>query len=247
MVDYPHLVSAPITEAILDIRVSTSDYPTDENIEGFRRSIDDAYPRLEFLTKQNIVFKVGAGFEPVSDSRSRAGVKLFSSDARRVLQATPDGFTLSHMKPYSSWDQYSTEARDLWDRYIALFKPSMVNRVALRYVNQFAIPDATEHLVDYVRVFPGIPTEVTSQVLEYTVRTAIPIPEVGGTGILTFVIGQTSKESPHAPAVIDTDVFVQQPAQVNTDEVWSMLELLHSVKNRIFFECLTPKAWELFQ
>src|SRR5262245_37268881 len=112
-----HLPNAPITEAVIDFRVET---PAAVTVE----MLDAALAERGYLgyTKKGPIIRGEFGFSltakegPVTRAAQSSviGVRLHSADERYVAQLSVEGFTLSRLQPYESWETLIGEARRLW-------------------------------------------------------------------------------------------------------------------------------------
>ena len=121
---HPRLDRAPITEAILDIQVET-DAKLELRTRSRRRSLvrtPESFP----------VFAVEAFFAvtPASpdwrEARATPSEKSAGTRRRPAVQARTNGFTVNHVKHYEAWSVLRSEARLLWEEYVALTQPKKV-------------------------------------------------------------------------------------------------------------------------
>ena len=47
-------------------------------------------------------------------------------------------FSYSKLRPYEHWEATRAGAKDLWHQYQDFFKPTNVNKLALRYINRLS-------------------------------------------------------------------------------------------------------------
>jgi uncharacterized protein (TIGR04255 family) len=154
-----HYRNAPITEAVIDLRVEV---PADLGLKNLRDVLaEDAererYPSKEALLLEGVQFaRSGDGASTTSTVRQEIGVRFHSTDGKYVFQARRDGFTLSRLSPYENWASFRTEARRLWNLYRATARPTRVLRAALRYINRINIPLPLNDFSEYFRTFPEV-------------------------------------------------------------------------------------------
>ena len=115
--NYPILTNAPITEALIDIRVKLpSDFDV-KNISAIYESIKDQYPEKQERIKSEVKI------EPKAEEKVKAskliidGYRYVSSDKKQIMQARLDGFTVSRLHPYIKWEELRDEALRLWQLY----------------------------------------------------------------------------------------------------------------------------------
>ena len=128
---------APITEAIIDIRVQAE--PALRTLEELHLQVADLYPgktkRFEVVGQISAGAAVGA-----SATQTQTGFAFTSKDSKQIFQAKTEGFTFSRLRPYGNWVELRDEARRLWAIYRDATTPIRISRVAVRYINQIDIP-----------------------------------------------------------------------------------------------------------
>src|SRR3990172_489327 len=126
--DYPHLSSAPITEAIFDIRVKAHPDFQVSDFTNLKADLQDVFPKVEERRGGQVTFR----FEPPGSETPQPpdiqdlGLQGFffkSEDEKLIAQFRVDGFTLNKLKPYSSWDELEPLVRNLWAKYISIARP----------------------------------------------------------------------------------------------------------------------------
>ena len=130
-----HYENAPITEALIDIRVELPASLTGlQVLESVHDHVKIRYPgekkRIYLQGQFSAGDEVGA-----SASQTLMGFSFSSDDGKQIFQARRDGFTFSRLRPYGSWPELRDEARRLWDIYGEMVSPEKITRVAVRYIN----------------------------------------------------------------------------------------------------------------
>lgn len=238
---YPH---APITEAIIDIRIRPADSSKLTLLDGLSERIKTDYP-----TKLNRNFAQGRiefGSEiSTSASQNRIGFLFKSPDEKDIFQTRLDGFTLSRLAPYESWDPFRDEARRLWDLYKGTLHPDEIVRLAVRYVNRIEIPLPVADLSDYLRVYPEIPDDPSNSLSGFFMQVSMPQEDINASCMITETL-----ERPRTPGtvsiILDIDLYRDQTVPQDYEEVWNYFEILHDRKNLIFESCITDQSRELF-
>ncbi len=146
-----HYSRAPITEAILDLKVILPDnFPIEKFLEIHAR-IRDRFPTSEPIHVGSLSIQAGPEIQ-VDASRQHSGFLFRSKDGLRIFQATLQGFTFNRLAPYNSWEEFSDDARNLWEIYKDICKPAFVTRAAIRYINRIDIPvEGPIKLQDYLK------------------------------------------------------------------------------------------------
>lgn len=250
MVEVIHFPSAPITEALLDIRVTLPPQANLAKLGTFHDAIKQRYPVKQERVSWRGHFEVKV--TPVAQvSQSAAGgpdgYSFTSVDGRQVVQARLDGFTFSRLKPYDKWEALRDEARELWQHYIEIASPEVVTRVALRYINRIEIPLPIKDFKEYILTTPEIAPDLPQGLDSFFMRMVIPDPKAQAVAIITETVEPIDESNKRLPLIFDIDVFRAVAFNVQDNLMWETFESLHDLKNEIFFKSITPKAKELFR
>lgn len=249
MTDYPTLKNAPIVEALVDIQVVFSDPPPLTSLEAVQDGIQKRYPkREERLEYQFGVQPVAGGVpEMIPPTGGSVGFLFTSSDKKNVLQARRDGFTFSRLKPYGEGGEFRREARELWQHYISVMKPSRVTRIALRNINRIEIPLPFNDFKEYLRTVPEVAPGLPQGLARFFMQFVIPHPEMPMTAVVTSTMQPVIEARQMLPLIFDIDVFQQVDIAPDDESVWTELEQIRQYRNDIFFGSMTEKAMRLFQ
>lgn len=241
-----HLLKAPITEAILDIRTKIKDPFDVSQIQSLQDSIKAEYPIKQTRHEIEGRLELKKGGVPISTAAEKIiGYWFSSSDKKQIFQARIDGFTFNKLKPYETWDSFRNEAHRLWQIYSKLLSPVIV-RVAVRYINKFSVPLPITDFNEYLTAAPIVPKELPQAVGSFLNRVVIPFPEINSSAIITQVFEQLDNPQ-FLPLILDIDVFKMDSKGISEEEAWKSLEYFRNIKNQIFFASITSKAMELFQ
>lgn len=251
MDEFPHLDHAPITEALIDMRVSL---PSGVGIEA----IDALNPEPFGYYKKGPIIHGSFGFqisanaaeEPSAKafrgSSSIIGVRLHSQDERHVAQFSTEGFTLSRLEPYDSWEALVVEARRLWPIYLQATRATRVARIAARYINNLRLPYAVgDQFERFITVLPNFSPDVPQVISAFIQRFEFVDTQCGATIILTVALSPSP--DPKVPIILDIDAYKTHDLSPNDESIWNFLTKLRSLKNRFFFTSLTKEAIELYK
>lgn len=243
--DYPILKKAPITEALIDIRVKLpSDFDV-KNLSSIYESIKDQYPEKQERVKSKVKF------EPQAEEQVKAsifvidGYRYVSSDKKQIMQARRDGFTFSRLHPYIKWEELRDEAYRLWLLYKDITSPEFITRVAVRYINNLNIPMPIKDFDDYLTAPPTVPEGLPQGVSSFLTRTVIHEPSFGANAIITQVLEQLGTDV--APVILDIDVFKLESKGIVEKDAWEIIEKLRHFKNKVFFSSITDNLKEMYK
>jgi uncharacterized protein (TIGR04255 family) len=244
-----HLRNAPITEAILDIQTVYKEAPSLDSLKLFQEPIKSRYPLEQKRVTGSFEVKFVKGAATVIQSPGLNDGYMFSSDDRKqIVQARIDGFAFSRLKPYTSWETFLPEAKELWKRYLEVVPDGVVTRLALRYINRMEIPldkegigNYSEYIKTHPVLAPGLPENYTGLFM----RLVIPVPKSSATANITQTLEPVT--SLFVPLIFDIDVFRQMECPLNNEDIWGCFDELHSLKNEFFFRSITDKAMEQYK
>jgi uncharacterized protein (TIGR04255 family) len=244
---FPTLKNAPITEALIDIRV---ELPSDVDIAALHRfyeGLEDRFPKIDQRMSMSATLDLK---QPDGGLKGNApkpdGYMMRSEEKALVVQARLDGFTINKLTPYHNWKSFSDEAKELWERYVRIARPSKVIRLALRYTNRIEVLPGRE-FKEFVLTFPEVAPGIPQILPEYFLRLVIPHPS-GSTAIVMESSLPSAPEAENVSMLLDIDVFRAvdiPPTQEST--IWSTLEELRAYKNLIFFQTITPTQMEKYK
>lgn len=246
MTEYPILQKAPITEALIDIRIKVRE---DFNVEQLLPLYDltsNQYPEKKSRHKWEGKLEFKKDGPPIPSGIHAIDGYIFTSiDKKQIFQARVDGFTFNKLRPYDRWESFRDEAWRLWKLYRDITSPEIV-RVALRFINKFDIPLPIKDFNEYLTAAPIVPEGLPQGVNSFLTRIVIHEPEIDAAAIVTQVFEQIINPS-YLPIILDIDVFKQKSEGIAEEEAWQTLKKFRDFKNKIFFKSITEKAKELFQ
>lgn len=253
MSERAHYSRAPITEAVIDLRVAQAQEFSVEDLVSIRDALVDSYPRQDNLYTGQVNIPVGQPAQ-VETLQQHTGFRFVDQGGRQVFQARTDGFSFSVLAPYDRWETFRDEARRLWDIYTYAAKPESITRVAVRYINRIDIPIAAAPSVrteDYLRTYPEISVDSPYVDLRnFFMQLQIPQDDLQ----CMLVLNQATTEPPNLETIsilLDFDLFreeYEQSWRADDDAaVWGLLEQLHVRKNEYFEASITNRTRRLIR
>jgi uncharacterized protein (TIGR04255 family) len=236
---------APITEAMIDLRVSPSQEATLAALTALHANIAENYPNKEALLVVQGEMRAGASVGATA-SQTQVGFAFASSDSRQIIQARLDGFSFSRLAPYEHWEVFRDEAMRLWEIYQAIMSPTAINRLAVRYINRLDIPLPFRDFKDYLRTFPEIPSDLSESISGYFMQLQIPKPEIEANLVLNQGVIPLPDDSV-VSVLLDIDLFRFCDDLSNDSSFWDILEVLHEGIDQIFEACITDEMRELIK
>jgi uncharacterized protein (TIGR04255 family) len=241
-----HYDKAPITEALIDIRVELSSALRFEDLHAVRKHVSSDYPTEETRNLGEGMLQFGAAVQATAQQKPW-GLMFRNSSNTQVLQVRLDGFTFSRLEPYEDFEHLRDEARRLWNIYRELVRPKGITRVAVRYINQLNIPGTTVEPEDYLKTFPNLSGDLPGNlrdIAHFLMSLRIPQPDLKGLLVINEALTPPKKPDTIS-IVLDIDLFVENPPIDTEDGLWSFFQTLRERKNLYFEACITDKTREL--
>ncbi len=242
-----HYSNAPITEAIIDLRVKPRADLNLEALEAVRSGEEIVYPRSNkiYQTEGTITIQEGA---PASASAQQQllGYKFTSEGGKSIWQSRWDGFTFSQLAPYANWEPFRDEGRRLWRLFRERSAPVAVERLAVRYINRIDVPAQSIDLKEYFRTSPEVSPDLSQELAGFFMQLQIPQADLGGQVLINQTIIPPSRAGV-VSVVLDIDLICSENVPSSEEALWVRFEKLHVRKNEVFEACITNKTRRLFQ
>lgn len=246
------LRNAPIIEAVLDIDCDFSSTFNLAAVDATARSqFSDAYPqyRKQFVHQQQFQFEEGEEpkLAPSQHSQLLQAIQFLSSDARQIVQVRTAGFSFNRLAPYSTLDDYLPEIERTWRLFVELTNPIQIREIGLRYINRIMLPltNGQLQLEDFLEITPRLPDDN----LEFVsfLRQHVAIEKSTGNQA-TIVLTTQQPSATHLPVIFDNAAKRRKITEPSDwANIYTQIESLRSLKNRVFEKTLTDKCLKLFQ
>jgi len=243
-----HLKNAPITEAIIDLRVKARPDLRAEELAAVKNQVSTRLPKVEEMRGLQATFQVlkGEGQPPVVQDLGLQGYLFKSQDEKIIAQFRIDGFTLNRLRPYTSWEDIFPQAMELWRLYLEVAKPLAVTRLALRYINHVPLPAGVEKFENYLRAAPVIPSELPQYVSSFLTRVTIHDPEASVSAHVTQAL-QPTTDTHRLTVILDIDAYKEPDLSPEDPAIERTFSQLRASKNLIFFNSLTDETLRQFE
>ncbi len=249
MVEIRHLNNAPIIEAIIDIRVKLSSKFKPKSFLELKKNIGERFPKIEThkLFTSQFGIKKGELQQPSSKKLGIHGYFFRPEVDPKVVQFRVDGFTFSLLKPYTNWDEMFSEAKELWGLYTKIAQPEAVTRLAVRYVNHIDIPLPIDDLLAYFTAPPSVPDNIQGVIGSFLSKVVVYDQTLNVATNIVQALEKSQKPDKHITIVLDIDSFKTGDFNLNNDEIWDIFEILHDIKNQIFFNSITEETVRILE
>lgn len=234
----PTYKNAPITEALIDIKVTLPDSTKLPQLRSLGDKIGNEYPEIK--GRKMWQFQVNSE-KAVANETGQNGFLFTSKDQKYVAQSRTDGFTLSRLKPYEDWETFLKEFKKVWSFYKEIASPVEINRIAVRYINLIELPEKRFEIKDYFTCVPEVPTDLPQTILDFFTRNTIFYPE-NQVKVIASLASANSGSKDKAAFLLDIDAFKETIVDVNSNALFEQLEKLRDIKDSVFEKYLTEKT-----
>lgn len=238
-----HLRKAPILEALIDVRVEARPAARGEDFRPAVQLVKDRYPNVE--ERRGVTLEVAFGAaEPTQKVQDHGldGFFVRAADNLEIAQFRIDGFTFNRLAPYTAWEDILPRALRLLEIYLDHAKPLAVSRIATRYINRLRFP--AEQLGDYLTALPGAIPGIDAAATAFS--STIVGQEASGAQVRYSQALESVDPAGVGSVILDIDVMVVDRLAPQLGLIAPRLELLHEVKNRVFFGSITDSARHVF-
>ena len=246
--DFKRYKSAPITEAVIEIRIQPPETFRRPLVETLAESFKPDFPKLTPMRLVQLGVSTQSQPEEAlsfTSSEGLFGYRLSKADDSRVLQIRRDGFAYSHMAPYTEWAIFRSEASPLWDKYRAAVRDAKLVRCAVRFINRIDIPATNIEIFDYFTLYPKIPEKLPQQdVMGMAMNLQMPQMDIECVAVINQALADPAKPG-HISVVLDIDIFRLGIENWQDSEIWALLDKIRARKNEIFEACITDRTREL--
>lgn len=245
MAEIRHFANAPIREAVMDVRIPVSPAAHPERLLEALTSVEP-FPEIQDLKQGSIAFRLSPDGEPEShaENTEMVGVRGATEDGLWIVQYRNSGMTFSRLQPYPGWDTFLGRARPFVDRFIEAVRPPFIERLALRYINVFRLPNPCDPS-EYFVAPPSLPESLRLHVNDLVSRLTVLDPDTGLQAHVTHVL-QDDLQPDSMGMILDIDVFRAARLEADASRLWPGLGELRELKNRIFFESITDQNAEVY-
>lgn len=241
---------APITEALIDVRLPQDGLASLEALNQVKERWEKTHVRVQTQSVWSGMLRLQASEPPEALTSSSAinGYAFIRDEGKSVTQARKDGFTLSRLAPYQSWETLLNSAKELWEEYAQIVQPPTICRVALRYINHIPLPSGALDLAQWFSIYPILP-DGFGPIAAFQLNTVSAHPHSPSlVSMLNFspLEQQTPADSTLNKFLLDVDVW-QEGTFKTSKEIWDCIEDIHTFKNDLFFGSITDRTVEFLR
>jgi len=243
-----HLKNAPITEAIIDLRVKARPDLRAEDFLQLKDELSNRFPKIQERRGLQATFQIlkGEGQPPFVHDLGLQGHLFRTQDEKVIAQFRIDGFTFNRLKPYTSWEDIFPQAMELWRLYLKVARPVEVVRLAVRYINHVPLPPGAQKFENYLRASLLIPPELPQYTSSFLTRVTIHDPENDIAAHVTQALQPTS-DAQRLTVILDIDAYKEAQFSPEDPAIERAFNQLRAFKNLIFFNSVTEETLRQFE
>lgn len=252
--EFPVLASAPIAEAVIDIRAFPSKAFEESAV---RSSLEDKLVGYLFLdSHREIHYEVRSeGKKPPEQSirdLGWRGVRFQSTNQKNIAQFNRDGFAFSRLEPYDNWQSFFQEGKSLWSVFKDIASPITIERIGLRFINRIELAHGELNIEHYLRKAPVPPVNLDLPFFGFMHQETLGVPgHPYAINLIRTIQPPKNPEDNGIAIILDIDVFtlqpIAQPIENDDNKLKHMLNEMRWLKDKTFFGSITDEVLEKFK
>ena len=241
-----HYENAPIREAVCEFRFK-SDSPWDIAIPGlFYAALKDEFPKRVY-TQEAIPTTLTVGpqtaLQGAQAIQTSIEMRFWRESDDGVIRLRPHSLSISHFKPYRSWDQFHSVIMQVFNVYLEIANPTGLERIGLRYINEFEFDindpagNTTIDTDEFFDLGPKIGGRLIQPLSTFLVGIQYLFDEQRDS--LRIQMQPTPSENPAKFNItLDLDYYLYQPGQIAFEDVSEWMDNAHKRIGESFEGCL---------
>ena len=237
--------NSPIKEAVCEFRFELESTFDQEIIDFIFSGIKDKFPdkKKGQMHQMEVKSDLKENKQEFSKS-SREFDQFFSEDKKTLVQLDKGRLSVHRLKPYQSWQEFYPLIKLVFDSYTKNIKVKSIQRIGLRYINNFEIPAQSFDPKEYFNLRPIMTGKMPQTLASFFIGTIFVFEN--GRDNTKVQLADKLSSSDKAPFILDIDYFLAQPNTIAKDKIDTWLTVAHKNIENIFETALTEKAKELF-
>lgn len=204
------------------------------------------YPEVIEEAEHQVALGGGPGGLFASAPQSIPAWKLQSEDGNWRVAIRPDFFALE-TTAYESWTDFTVRLTDLIDGIIEVFRPSLEQRLGLRFIDEITDPIVASPSDWRPWIRAELLGVVTDDLLGRSVRSCQQLVELQGPGSLRVNLRHGIQSQPDGRSyiyLIDQDCFRAEGREFKRDDILAAAEELHRLALGVFQSAITPELYD---
>jgi uncharacterized protein (TIGR04255 family) len=177
------------------------------------------------------------------------GFRRASTDQQEITLLMPGSLIVSQLAPYPGWDTFFGRFQRDWLSWKEAVSYNKVSRVGIRYINRIDIPATDSPIImqeEYINVGVQAPDSL-GPTIAYASQAVFGLPAIQSKLVVNTAVVLPPPIPGYASFLIDLDLGREEGVPQRDDMIFALLGQMRTEKNRIFEDCITDKARDLFQ
>lgn len=234
----------PITEVICEFRFELENAFDTKAVDLFFNEIKEKFPKKKKGQIHQMKFEINPK-EQSFNKTSQEFDQFFSNDEKTLIQLDKGRLSIHKLKPYSSWREFYSLINLVFNSYIKNIKIKSIQRIGLRYINNFEISLPTLDIEQYFNLRPALGGNLPQNLTSFMVG-VIFVFEDGRDNIKVQFLNRLAADSNKTTFVLDIDYFLLKQGSVSVSEANEWVTNAHKNIENIFEAALTGKTKQLF-
>ncbi len=206
----------PVVEALSEIYFAGSVW--DMTVPGqFYERVRKGFPKKEQVDAMGLELQLGPQQAEARMTPGQPRVRFSREDGSRMVQLARDLLVVNQLRPYSHFEQWRPLVLEMLSLYRELARPSGIERLGLRYINNVVIPHERFRMEKYFRIYPEVPGDEHGSFL---MRLQLPALHAGHNLIVTFGTALPEREGSLAELLDLYDIFPMEGADARA-RMWN--------------------------
>jgi uncharacterized protein (TIGR04255 family) len=206
------------------------------------------YPNKNRLKSVGVQVQLGPvdGPKVRHQGPSTARYSFRSRDGNSIVQVGENLLVVNQLPPYYGWEKFAPEVEKVLGIYFELWRPNVILRAALHYIDKIDIPEETIRLQDYFCFYPILPPELLARpVANLAMAFEAAVDQVGDVLAMAFR-QQHSSNTDVTSFILQWDYVATKHKEPTIAGVAQWMDVAHTAISSAFRASLTPKCESLF-
>jgi uncharacterized protein (TIGR04255 family) len=169
-----------------------------------------------------------------------------NEDNNAIVQVEPYYIVITHLKPYSNWDNFYPLLKTGYSAYLNATTSQNIERVNLRYINQIEINENNIDIDEYFNIKPSYSSELGDINTGFFVGVKTPGEDNNNSLQIFFtplLLGDETKSN----YILDISYYNNSPLIVEEFDIEEWSQNAHRHINKAFEACITEKLRVIFR
>ena len=168
------------------------------------------------------------------------------SDELGYIAVGPYRLGVHHFRPYPSWQRFREIIVKGTHAYQDVLKPSKVERIGLRYINDINLGRSTFTIEEFFEFYPFVGRNIPQNLSGFHCLVQFDFEDARDSLILQ-IRAANQPEDRNAHVILDLDYYLAKPGSVELAQSTEWLEKAHANLESVFEGCIRDSARALFR